>query len=553
MRQYGRDTSDVVRSKFFRDGGRFEVASGERFVFNGDIDFTEVTRPQAPGEYHSFGGVLFGSLTFNFLLNDYGLTGACRRLTCAREAAKAGLHEELRDNQFKYVENNPEIRHWIMWFRMHLMEQLPFYGSASEWKSVWANAKHPKRALRMAWLARNSPVEEDAEKAIGVERKGIQYKMKPGETLASGKYLRAIGDLGVNAASKLGYYMDWVKAVFEIEYRLDGCSSKFIKTPSKEALKSCFYDLINCEDNIVFRYFSDDSCLAVRCTDGVFMCNMDVSACDGSNFDPVFKTLRSAMSVDPRFNSDIKKTFAQLKYRCTIRCISNPLWKVVLQPIYMTLYSGSTLTTCVNNMAEMFMFHRFAANYKQMTKSQVESFLTLSAREAGFLVKIIPCNKPEELQFLKHSPLRSASGEYFPVMNYGVALRNFGKIVGDFPGRQSDGIINRILAYQSDVVKSFVHSGNTSFYEAFRTKFIIDSTHDGNRSRAYLDAVEAKPVMYDDRIEDDSALARYGATPSEYEEFLHYLRTCPNHGCKISCAFIDKVMAVDYGYEPLLS
>jgi len=447
------------------------------------------------------------------------------------------------------------LEEWVEFFRVILRSKVPHTDSSETERMRWVDQAHPKRELRRAWDKDRREAGLMEDNRSGTER-GIDYKCKPGETLAKGKNLRAIGDLGVDAAAVAGYMMDWVKEAFEVKFVYKECMAVFVKKPSKDALVQVFMGLMCPEFKLVMYYFSDDSCVAIRCTDGLFKCNMDVSACDGSNYNSVFDTLQRAMTVDAVYNKDVERVFAQLTERCIIRSTQSRA-KVVLFPLFKTLYSGSVLTTCVNNMAEIFMFISMADRFVPMTISEAPAFIESSAANAGYLVKVQPCEFPEDLQFLKHSPMMGVDGVWHPVLNAGVLLRNFGRSWGDLPGSSKVSIMERAKAYNSDVVKSYVHAGNTSLVRAFRDRFIVDASHQGHKSVKYLEAVgqltDCKRLdMGDVEITDESFCQRYRLGVHQIGAFNETILTLGEE--MIVCSdVVDAILGADYGYEPTCS
>jgi hypothetical protein len=533
--------------KPFEFNMRFEVVQGERWFGDGDLDFC--VPESAEREYYTVYGPVFASRTMHYRVDDRGLRGAVRRLTCVREVEIPDLHFDLKESQDTFpLRRRSLVQRWQSHLRRELRIIIPCSPDTEGDRSDWVHQTHPKRVQRENWYRGH---EDDGGwyTRRNWAEKGVNYVCKPGETLAEGKYLRAIGDLGVAAAGLGGYYMDWLKAAFEIPYIVFGCEAKFIKTPDKEVLKGVFADLMDCRHRLVMRFFSDDSCIAMRCDDGVFLCNMDISACDGSNYDSIFQVLLGSLPSDIH-KRELRKVFAQLREKCRIRSTQSRK-QVVLRPLHHTLYSGSTLTTSVNNMAEIFMFLAMVATLPpRLTRVECPTFLQAAAADAGFLVKVQACQFPEDLQFLKHSP-HTSLGEFYPVLNAGVLLRNFGTCWGDLPGRQAQGLHRRAATYTSDVVRSYVHAGKTQLFDAFRETFVISSTAEGCRDPHYLSATAKRGSGYADKsIDPESFALRYRVSTSEVEEFIFILRHL-GVGERYSSPLVDRILAVDYGYQPV--
>jgi hypothetical protein len=94
--------------------------------------------------------------------------------------------------------------------------------------------------------------------------------------------------------------------------------------------------------------------------------------------------------------------------------------KFKLFPTTPCLYSGSALTTAANTIASS----SIAVACSLTGGSQDE--LKQAAYTAGFKVTVKECTKIEDLDFLKHFPVRIA-GVIYPVLCQGVIVRTFGK------------------------------------------------------------------------------------------------------------------------------
>lgn len=466
-----------------------------------------------------------------------------------------GLHQELCNNQHTFGFRHGEgVELWVAEFRKRLLALLPAAIDSEERRMQWVQQPHPKKPLRVRWDVdrRDRGLMEDNR--IGTELFGVDIVGKPGEALADGKKIRVIGNLREDAAAVLGYYMDDVKSAFAEEFVYKGCMAKFIKKPSEGTLMEVFLGLMAPEHRLVMYYFSDDSCVGIRCSDGVFYCNMDVSACDGSNYDFVFDTLERAMTVESIHAKDVARCFAQLNERGIVRSTQSSR-KAVMVPVSKVLYSGSVLTTSVNNMAEILMFISMADRLGTCTIEDAPGFIEGAAANAGYLVKVQECRFGEDIQFLKHSPVRGIDGEWHPVLNAGVLLRNFGRSWGDLPGRACHSFVERARAYNSDVVKSYVHAGNTAVFRAFRTRFIVSETHEGHRGMRYLEATgrylgSERVRLGGCEVDEESFRRRYDISAQQLEEFLHVVRVL-EVGTAYSSSVVDAFMRADYGYEPV--
>lgn len=542
----------VYLEKEYIDSQRFSVVSGEEYVDNGDVVFpydpdfeVDFHDGRYPKEYWSHIGLRFHSNTQVYTCDNDGIRGAVRRLTCIRVPEDVGRHELLRCNQERFIKRNRGIRIWRRWFQEGMINKLSSIRlDSEEYRQEWTDAVHPKRELRRS--ARSAIIADGRRGRERVRR--VDYKCKNKEILKKGKYLRAIGDLTAPGSTVGCYIMDIVKSVFAEDYRYRGGRCKYVK-PSRETLLDNFNCLINPRENVYFNFFSDDSNCAVKCADGILRCNCDISACDGSNFDPVFNLLAEAMSVDDRYNVDIHYLFKQLEKSCVIsstqdkRKVGREKIRVQLKPRGKVLYSGSGLTTAVNNMANSLIFISFMNIYDPRdTKDIAIKKIEKAAANAGYILKCEVCDCIQKLQFLKYSPTERG-GMY---LNLGVVMRSFGLCKGDLPyvrERKKLSLVERGNLYIGDVIASHVHNGNSSIMRAMR------ETYQGGNVENLRKEVHVWQVgsQSEDLCEDSDLIARYDLTQQEIDELCMVIRNHKGpHIAKLtSCA---KIFCTDYGY-----
>lgn len=477
------------------------------------------------------------------MCND-GIVGGIYRLICARKPEVHGLHDRLRTNQYTmHLRIGHLISIWTAWFQTELCRIWSNETrDVDDLRNEWTEAAHPKRALRRKAA---KDIHYSGRKHHPTRVKRVRYKLKPHELLAHGKYPRAIGDLTCPGSTLGGYIMDTIKSVFAIPFVLGSASCRFIKSPDIQVLKEVFHCLMYAP-GLFFVFFSDDSCIGLDCTDGRLVANLDISACDGSNFDPVFDCLRKAMDVDARFSNDIAGMFAQ----CLLPFIVHSLdyaQRIVFRPLGQVLYSGSVLTTSINNMANTLIFLSVYNKLGGRVLSKRDSIQLIqeAAEDVGFILKVEVCHSHGDIQFLKHSPAL-VHGEIVPYLNLGVWMRGFGNCVGDLPvvkGNKVGGKLYsaRAAAYNSDVVKSRVHAGKHVIQRAFDT-FITTETLDTK----FEEMLSTNGC--DTYIPTEELALRYGVTVTAIEE-LGSLISGMGTRQKITSGTIDKIFAKDYGYD----
>lgn len=121
---------------------------------------------------------------------------------------------------------------------------------------------------------------------------------------------------------------------------------------------------------------------------------------------------------------------------------------VLLKPKEYYLQSGITATTLLNTTAWFACFLHFTDNY-----SPFMDIIKLCS-DVGYTVTIDHCEIPEDIQFLKMSPVENIHGEYYAVLNLGVILRASGVSRGDLPGKGP--IAQRALDFQSGIMNGML-------------------------------------------------------------------------------------------------
>jgi len=519
--------------------------SGGEFVVNGDIVFPDdpnylgyFDNGRLSKSYRTYFGLRFYNTAVITQSNNDGLRGAVRRLTCAREPDIPGIHDSLRENQYLNLTDACfGISSWIQWFKARLGEVLRGdVGDSTELRNSWTLAPHVKRKLRIRTMN-----EINHSAAIhGTRIKRVRIKTKPGEFLERGKYLRAVGDCTAPGTSVFAYYMDFVKYVFSIPYHYKSGVAVFVK-PSADNIGRAFDMLINPKTQLSFVFLSDDSCLSIICKDGIFRCNMDIKVCDGSHFDPIFKVFRAAIDTgDSRYTVDIANFFLQCLSLC---CIFSTQWyRIVLKPLFHTLFSGHASTTNLNNTANTMIFIQIAdalEEHGEITISQCSDLIIKAAAKIGYLVRTEECHHVQQLQFLKHSP--TGDGGFF--LNLGVILRSHGTCEGELPGRGE--ISKRAYDYQAGVINGYVHSGDSSIMRSLRSRYPSKPS-----SKIYkCKSSELWRVKYEieHQVSDRDLCNRYQISQGELDELNVYTRDGKD-GDVVRCSALDKIFKVDYGY-----
>lgn len=527
--------------KTFRGAGRFRVSTKailEGLVTaDGDIRFDGAgfLDHEVKDTREVFGPVFVNSSVM-VAADDRGLRGAVRRLTCARKPENEQYHELLVAHQYTMCTERYQAE-WIREMRSRLTEIVPDW-YVEEVRALWATLPHPKRQLRINAMR---DVYSDGRIHHSTWMSTVDYKSKTGELLPANKYLRAIGDCTTHGSLLGGFLMDYVKEAFEEGFIFGRAGCEFVKAPDLARLRTTFQRLLDPPTDIYMCFFSDDSCVSVRCRDGLYMCNMDISSADGSNFAPVFNILKAGMQFSEIVTDVVDGVFEQTLLPARVRSPEDPRAKVTLTPIGPVLYSGSVLTTSMNNMANTLICMMMAEKYDpNMCMAEAQAFIERCAELCGYIVVAQHAPIPQKLQFLKHSPMYNTRGELEAVLNLGTWMKSFGTCSGPLPGKRKDGYSRAARAYNSEVVRSRVHAGNHCVADAFRTHIISE------RSRIDLGWFELNTkggqLGY---VPVEELCARYDTSHEEMEWLCEQIRSA-TVGIAVQGIAIDRIMYTDY-------
>jgi len=294
-------------------------------------------------------------------------------------------------------------------------------------------------------------------------------------------------------------------------------------------------------------YFSDDSCVALRCNDGIFRANVDISSCDSTHTDAIFEFVRGVLP-EGEFRNWFDRALGQLKLPVKLKSSSGSLSHKMMPQGYQ-LFSGSTLTTLTNNIACLLfseVIHRY--DWSRVSKSVAGDLLQKLVKDCGYNITIDVCDRVEDIQFLKHSPDRDGK----PWMNFGPILRGLGVAKsGVIPvcGPRTKDPVLRAARFEGSKILGLKFAGETSLKHLLAAKYdavklrVCNPTHCSYVSEQLY--ANSHSLFH---IDDGTIMNRYGAHFDEYHEFLTFLRSA-QYGDLIRCRFVDKVMEKDYSMD----
>lgn len=518
----------------------FRILKGAEYFVDGCLTFAskkhikrfEQGRPVfADGTYRT----VFGpSISHNGVIyenSDDNVSLALSRLTAARFPDIPGEHDKYKNLQRTYIDNN-------LTFLDSLCETYSKHFTAYTCADIEAEEHHsdphPKKALRQqSWQELN----ETGDRYSRLWLKKVKYKMKKNEIAKPGKVPRMIGDLGV-AASLQGFrttkFLKNAQAAEPVVYK-EG-TIEFIASPDPGKLEEVFAKLLDPPGRYYMALFSDDSCFSIRTPTGVDVYNVDISKCDASHTERLFDAL--VLITPSQAREDMKVLTEQCELPIQLQSLYDKKRSVLLQPKHKLLYSGSTLTTAINNLANILIGKAFA----DCEYSGPDS-LMLAAKSAGYVITLESCDIPEDIQFLKHSPVFDTMGRMRPLMNLGVLLRLSGTCNGDLPGRGD--LQARAVAFQDSLLQGAYPYANFTILDNLKaecgggnlkTQAVCDKMFEYKVCRSGYEVFTADPR---------SLYKRYRLTDLEISD-IETFATLGYQG-HFSGPSVDKILGKDYG------
>lgn len=541
--EYCLQTSRCSVHKPFVSNQKFTCISGEEFWRNGEIVFPtdggrDTTYRTRFGYGVSHNGIIYANSNENQKL-------AMRRLTACREPPVSGAsaflyrswHNGLKENQ------RAAIREMKPWFRennsRYLLAMTAYKGNYEEMREHKSDP-HPKRALR----------EEGAEEVETwnltknkVWTKSVLYKMKKDELAKAGKYPRMIGDMGVVASLQGFRVTEVLKEAMASEPHYFGMlETQFVKRPSQKLLREVMNKLISPPEGGYFAYFSDDSCLSVIAKGGkVKRYNVDIKTCDGSHTGELFHAVKE---LTPGSEDEIDPLIKQCQLPIRVVDQENPANVVVLDPDEPTLYSGSTMTTFVNNMGEFVIaFQLGKVDWSQVPPERVEFEVMSAAKRAGYVVSCEDCEKVEDIQFLKHSPVLDRYSTYQPVLNLGVLFRASGTCRRELPKGDP---VKTAATFQASLLQGMFPLLDAPIVRKMKVKAgkWDEKTLEMIKNEWHYKVDAEGEVIY---VDDDALFRRYDLTEEESASVIELAGV--GYGEFISGPAFDKILDKDYSLK----
>lgn len=369
--------------------------------------------------------------------------------------------------------------------------------------------------------------------------------MKPSEFGRQKKPGRTIGDLKVPGSLEASLAVDHNKGVVSRAggWQIGRVRIIFQKTANLNELTSLFREMYRPSQPIA-ACFSDDSAIAVPCTDGVLYAAGDLVSCDVSIFQPTFKVGRR--HFPERFRREADALYRQARTPCVVRSKSGAPYRFA--PVGSFLYSGWSGTTKTDTDANFIMYGEIFRKWKMSSIADTARWLRRRAMMSPFPVEFSIKRRFEQLEFLKTNPVIGVDGMWYATLNVGVLLRTIGQKRDDLPGRGS--ISDRGIMFNNQLMQAFIRFGNHTLSRSLYSKFSLEAA---GMTPVKMDIVYDSYLLQHMEGEittellDASVEARYNLRCGGLQRIADLYESA-SIGDVLSSDDIDKIFAVDYSY-----
>lgn len=536
-------------------------------------------------EYYRYNAKKLGQALYNVLLSPrevfyvyssyikdiYKVINTRKYPTLQPESPGSDLYQVVVSGLCKWVSTQVSIllaknsRSTIQYFvdRTHTATNWAYYATYYSYLTLVeplqsrecnANIPHVKRQLRTSYV-KNERVHSDdrimtnATLEANVKREWAKPGKAPRLFVSYGSgcmYANEIPEFGKICIDGYHYFRE---GKFDLTLYIMAKPRDGVLDTIFEGLFSALY-----RDNSVYCAIYSDDQVYGGCINGVPFCfNVDISSNDSSQDLPAFLAVGTALA---HFNPN---RALGLLSQCTkpIR-VSNPKKKSQYFDLKMEgpfEGSGTVLTTLLNHyassMGALASFYTLAKTSLSMAECIEYGFAQI-----GHKVTIQSCDRDgmfcfEKVQFLKHSPMRSVSGQWLAVKNYGCIFRSLG-VTWDSLTYVSLGVPQekflvlsddeRLDKMCGDVVAGLCHEPSSIIMDALRGRFpngkrvigttLYDDLHPGESQQTHTISIE-------------SLCARYDVTENDLMELATYIHAA-RAGCTIKTFAMARFFVVDY-------
>jgi hypothetical protein len=525
----------------FNDEYTLTKGSNPAYFANNELSFPALPPWKPDGFYKTRFGPGFETNAVIYSRSDINMRYGMRRLLNVRCPDIPGYHQHLLNNQRIFIDSNLTFLTYIKeLYAPHFMDYL---GAEEEMYLHYADP-HIKRSLRIR--AHDEMIEENVcSNCDHIWLRDVLWKIKPEEWAKYGKKPRCICDLGVSASLR-GFILTNILKLAQSEepIHLYGGSFAFCKTPDPFELKRHFDLLRDPPGRFYFLYFSDYACLAIRDDKGdVQWFNLDISSCDASHGLPLFEALINLMPSDTS-REDMRKLVRQCSAPLRVVSCADKYIKIKIKPKRPILMSGSTLTTGINNLANLLIGVSIVTSFNGGKIGIENEGMIFAAAKAGYILTgCTPLEFFEDIQFLKHSPVQDKFYEWHPMLNLGVLYRASGTCNGDLPGSKKQSLFERGTIFQRSLLRGAYPYLDFEILRKMKGTcgpgVVVDT-------KAFTWKVVADADKYPiTTILDESIIRRYRLTSDEYLELVEVATY--GFGWFFNTTGASKVLEKDYG------
>lgn len=529
-------------------GARFEDGQyyGKFLTLEGEIDFPQDNTGDAEDRaYYTEMGPCFAHNFVFYKECDESLKLALRRQLGARgadfdlEKDDPGCEARLRLAQETTLMQGGFVAFRELLVTLHA-SALDFYEGWNLERLVRHNEPHKKKVLREACMRDIEFFGCDMAEKLTFGWP-IRAKLKLLEFAKPGKLPRSIGDLGVFRSLFGVWITDLMKKPLAQGVHWGGGEMQYIPSPKVSLLEEVFLKIWEPEADFYMPFFSDDSCLGIRTRNGVLRGNMDIASCDTSHTSFLFDLM---VEITPElYRSDMRRLVRQLEEPFRVYSTFNPKNFVELRPKGPRLLSGSTVTTLINNLANCLIGFAVAR-----CKPETPEGVIAAAATVGYLVTFEVAEQPEDLQFLKHSPVQRG-GRMIPLLNLGVLLRTLGRCKGDMPGRSKTPMCDRASTFAMAVTRGMYPRVSSPFLDYY--KYQVGKYVDCKGLREVVDRIIDGKVASSEGehfvLTHEELTRRYLFTA---DDDLYFTSVLPKVGEAVAGSPYNKVLVKDYGAIP---
>lgn len=526
----------------------------------GKLPFSTVIKQQREKDYLTIGGPQFYSTGHTVYGNTvHNLGHAFNRIDAARKNEQTlamnnravgpykgrGISRAL-DSYFKQVKRN------LAWYTSRIGDNL------EEWHRLANDVFHPKYQLRKRSYEK---LLRYHDMYCGMFMKGITCKLKIPEFAKMGKDGRIIGDYSCPGSLLGAFIVNPLKVAFSLPVETSSTIIRFCYSTGAQEIDDMFTEMKNSNKNY-YIYFSDDMVCKLHVNGVPHYYNLDISSCDKSNTPAVFDRLAWFFDYHPQFKDIIDRSIAQCKMPVRIQnpesTRSHPVGEwITARPLYAMEFSGTILTTLLNNIASSSICVSIDYHSRNLTQYDPLELVPKSAERVGYIVTLDPAEHYEDLQFLKLSFWEDDDGRLNSFLNLGCLLRSFGSTWGDYPFDSTKGeTVNDGIQFRNWVVlKGFQHSGLSAVYNELVAAPASQRPlkYDERKNRKEYERYYTYRLLRDNSsirkcVPDESLALRYRISMQQLAKLQNTAKAA-RVGQRVTSREIDLIFTKDYGYK----